>query len=128
MISDLIKNQVWEKGAIIPGYDAGLWRSDDFGNSISFSAYGDRNSDYGWEIDHIIPVENGGSDMLSNRCFRHKLLLPSPYLVLTKSLRLDIQCQRAALLHESELARIDPDPRLLHRPMRYDIGLPSPVI
>ena len=35
---------------------------------------------------------------------------------------------RAALLHESELARIDPDPRLLHRPMRYDIGLPSPVI
>ena len=30
------------------------------------------------------------------RCFRHQLLLPSPYLVLTKSLRLDIQCQRAA--------------------------------
>ena len=41
------------------------------------------------------------------------------------------QCWRqrtGALLHESELARIDPDPRLLHRPMRYDIGLPSPVI
>ena len=33
-----------------------------------------------------------------------------------------------ALLHESELARIDPDPRLRHRPMRYDIGLPRPVI
>ena len=31
-----------------------------------------------------------------NRCFRHQLLLPSPYLVLTKPLRLDIQCQRAA--------------------------------
>ena len=30
------------------------------------------------------------------RCFRHQLLLPSPYLVLTKPLRLDIQCQRAA--------------------------------
>ena len=29
------------------------------------------------------------------RCFRHQLLLPSPYLVLTKPLRLDIQCQRA---------------------------------
>ena len=27
------------------------------------------------------------------RCFRHQLLLPSPYLVLTKPLRLDIQCQ-----------------------------------
>ena len=29
-------------------------------------------------------------------CFRHQLLLPHPYLVLTKPLRLDIQCQRAA--------------------------------
>ena len=28
------------------------------------------------------------------RCFRHQLLLPRPYLVLTKPLRLDIQCQR----------------------------------
>ena len=39
-------------------------------------------------------------------------------------------CRRIpwALLHESELARTDPDPQLLHRPMRYDIGLPSAVI
>ena len=29
-------------------------------------------------------------------CFRHQLLLPRPYLVLTKPLRLDIQCQRGA--------------------------------
>ena len=29
-------------------------------------------------------------------CFGHQLLLPRPYLVLTKPLRLDIQCQRAA--------------------------------
>ena len=29
-------------------------------------------------------------------CFCHQLLLPRPYLVLTKSLRLDIQCQRGA--------------------------------
>ena len=36
--------------------------------------------------------------------------------------------QFAALLHESELARTDPDPQFLHRPMRYDIGLPSTVI
>ena len=30
------------------------------------------------------------------RCFGHQLLLPRPYLVLTKTLRLDVQCQRAA--------------------------------
>ena len=29
-------------------------------------------------------------------CFRYQLLLPRPYLVLTKPLRLDIQCQRGA--------------------------------
>ena len=29
-------------------------------------------------------------------CFRHQLLLPRHYLVLTKPLRLDIQCQRGA--------------------------------
>ena len=42
-----------------------------------------------------------------------------------------IRCPKleaVALLHESELARTDPDPQFLHRPMRYDIGLPSPVI
>ena len=33
-----------------------------------------------------------------------------------------------ALLHESELAHTDPDPQFFHRPMRYDIGLPSTVI
>ena len=33
-----------------------------------------------------------------------------------------------ALLHESELAHTDPDPQFFHRPMRYVIGLPSPVI
>ena len=33
-----------------------------------------------------------------------------------------------ALLHESKLARTDPDPQFLHRPMRYDIGLPCPII
>ena len=34
--------------------------------------------------------------LLCSRCFRHQLLLPRPYLILTKLLRLDIQCQRGA--------------------------------
>ena len=33
---------------------------------------------------------------MSGWCFRHQLLLPRHYLVLTKPLRLDIQCQRGA--------------------------------
>ena len=42
------------------------------------------------------PWRGGFSRSRSGRCFRHQLLLPRPYLVLTKPLRLDIQCQRGA--------------------------------
>lgn len=57
---------VWEKGTIIPGYDHNRWRRDAYGNNISFAAYGNRNSDYGWEVDHIVPVALGGTDAFSN--------------------------------------------------------------
>jgi 5-methylcytosine-specific restriction endonuclease McrA len=30
------------------------------------SEHGNRNSSYGWEIDHINPVSNGGGDNISN--------------------------------------------------------------
>ena len=41
----------------------------------------------------LLPTGFNGDEI---RCFRHQLLLPRPYLVLTKPLRLDIQCQRGA--------------------------------
>ena len=58
--------QVWEKGTIGPGYDPRAWRKDQCGAWIGRSYYGDRNSKYGWEIDHITPVSHGGGDELSN--------------------------------------------------------------
>ena len=66
MTEEELKSYVWIKGKIITGYDPAVWRRDDFGNNILFSAYGDRDSEYGWEIDHIIPVSQGGSNLLSN--------------------------------------------------------------
>jgi 5-methylcytosine-specific restriction endonuclease McrA len=33
---------------------------------MEFSRYGDRNEQYGWEIDHIVPVSNGGGDEINN--------------------------------------------------------------
>jgi HNH endonuclease len=58
--------QVWSKGIVIGGNDALLWRKDEFGAWILRSHYGRRDSEYGWEIDHIKPVSEGGTDALSN--------------------------------------------------------------
>ncbi|HNT16724.1 MAG TPA: HNH endonuclease signature motif containing protein [Acidobacteriota bacterium] len=57
---------VWLKGSIIDGYDSSLWRYDKCGKPIKFSDYGNTNSKYGWEVDHIIPVAKGGTDDLNN--------------------------------------------------------------
>ena len=54
---------VWEKGTIVPNNKSSEWRKDQCGAWIAWSEYGNRNSNYGWEIDHISP---GGSDILSN--------------------------------------------------------------
>lgn len=64
--SEEIKKAVWNKGRVISDYDSNVWRRDKCGLAMKFSGYGNRNSDYGWEIDHINPVSNGGSDDLSN--------------------------------------------------------------
>lgn len=63
--SDEIKEKVWNKGKVVPGIDANKWRKDECGAWISFSNYGDRSSDYGWEIDHINP--NGTDDLYNLR-------------------------------------------------------------
>lgn len=55
--------QVWSKGKIIPGNDPRFWRQDQCGAWIGRKFYGNRNSQYGWEIDHITP---GDDDNISN--------------------------------------------------------------
>lgn len=64
--SDETKLAVWKKATIVPGQDSSKWRKDQCGAWIGWSFYGDRTSDFGWEIDHITPVSKGGSDNLSN--------------------------------------------------------------
>ena len=66
IMSEITDRIVWDKGTVIPNYDPAIWRHDAYGNVISFAAHGDRTSDYGWEIDHILPVASGGSDDISN--------------------------------------------------------------
>ena len=60
------KDQVWAKGQAVVGWDAAKHRKDTCGARIDYDKYGNTNSSYGWEIDHIKPASKGGSDDLSN--------------------------------------------------------------
>ena len=57
---------IFEKGDPAPGRDPDKWRLDIFGRLMQFSDWGDRDSEYGWERDHIVRVRHGGMDVLSN--------------------------------------------------------------
>jgi hypothetical protein len=61
--SDDTIQRVWEKGQVVQGNNPGVWRQDECGAWIGKQYYGNRNSQYGWEIDHISP---SGPDILSN--------------------------------------------------------------
>ena len=56
----------WEMAKEIARNNPNVWRQDQCGAWIKRDEYGNRNSEFGWEIDHITPVSRGGSDDLSN--------------------------------------------------------------
>lgn len=60
------KRRVWEKGNVIRGYSPDAWRSDIYGMGMKWSEFGNRFSNYGWEVDHINPVSNDGDDKITN--------------------------------------------------------------
>ena len=41
----------WQHAWPVASFDADAFRRDDYGNLINWSAYGDRLSPWGWEID-----------------------------------------------------------------------------
>jgi 5-methylcytosine-specific restriction endonuclease McrA len=58
--------KVWQKATYVdPGNEAKGFRKDQCGAWIQKRAYGATTA-YGWEIDHIAPVSQGGSDAISN--------------------------------------------------------------
>ncbi len=55
---------VWQKRRPVPGYPS--YGMDSCSALIERSRHGDTTSQYGWEIDHIKPVAQGGTDDLWN--------------------------------------------------------------
>jgi hypothetical protein len=64
--SDEDKLEVWQKGKVISGHDSTMWQQDDCGAWINYDEYGNRDSENGWEIDHITSKAHGGSEAPSN--------------------------------------------------------------
>lgn len=54
-LSEDVIQKVWEKGRVVLNNDSAVWRQDECGAWIGRKYYGNRDSQYGWEIDHISP-------------------------------------------------------------------------
>jgi len=66
--SDDIIQRVWEKANVVTGVNPASRRKDACGAWIDRNMYGDRSvkNNTGWEIDHITPHSQGGTDDVSN--------------------------------------------------------------
>ena len=57
---------IWNKALHAQGYNPNFVRKDVCGALIELKQYGNRDSKFGWEIDHIVPVSKGGSHSYQN--------------------------------------------------------------
>ena len=60
------KSAAWNKAKAVGNNDPKKYRKDECGAWIKWTDYGDRNSQYGWEVDHITSKDHGGTDADSN--------------------------------------------------------------
>lgn len=65
-ITEDLKLSVWSKWAIIENYHNKKYRQDQCWAWMTYWEYWNRNSPYGWEIDHITPQSIWWNDNLSN--------------------------------------------------------------
>lgn len=54
-ITEDLKKKVWKDGLTVNGYSPNEVRKDACGAFMIYEKYGDRESDFGWEIDHVCP-------------------------------------------------------------------------
>ena len=62
---DHLIERIWLSAHKEQGYDPSKWRKDFAGAWIRNDLYGTRQK-YGWEIGHMIPISQGGTDAIEN--------------------------------------------------------------
>ena len=60
-----IVEAVWEKAHAVAGSNPEKFRKDVCGAMMVKSSFG-KDSQFGWEVDHILPISKGGKDDLQN--------------------------------------------------------------
>ena len=58
-------SKVWNLAKPIKGKNSDVYRQDPYGNQLNRQSYGSTGK-YGWQIDHIIPQNRGGSNDITN--------------------------------------------------------------
>jgi len=64
-IDPVMKLNIWNKGIAVKGYDPAIFRKDVCGCWMRFDEHAEE-TDYGWEIDHILPRNLRGMTYIAN--------------------------------------------------------------
>lgn len=62
MFDDKTIEKVWNLAVVADGFNPDIVRKDACGAWIMKNQYANRNSIFGWEIDHVYPISMGGAD------------------------------------------------------------------
>jgi len=64
-IDPVMMLNIWNKGVIVDGYDPARFRKDICGCWMRFEDHA-LETDYGWEVDHILPRSMRGMSYIAN--------------------------------------------------------------
>lgn len=118
--TNTVKLWAWENATVIPGMDPNRYRKDSCGAIIAWDKYGERESLFGWEIDHIYPLSMGGTTRKENmRAMQHQNNASKgnryPYYTaaMTAEGSINVPCNKTLVVNavkRAELATIYPKP------------------
>jgi len=99
-ITDELKLEIWSKATFVAGYDPDVIRKDACGAWIIFDKYGDKDSIFGWVIDHIYPANKLRERNIPIECIDNSLNLRPLNWLNDKSKKDDYPIYHAAVVSE----------------------------